>query len=209
MKVAFCGPSGGGKTTLAEFISEKFNIPYIRGSASHIMNDEDKQFLTGLGYNFTGHKEVIEKSGNIELIYNFENIVRQRRKELIINNPAFITDRSPVDNIVYFLLQASYGMGDFATASFIEECKGVMPELTHVIYIRSVNPNGIEDNKSRIVNREYQRMVDSVFSMVLNYYMECINVRLLMIDYWDLDKRKEEVTKFLNTPITETDGVAL
>ena len=203
MKVAFCGPSGSGKTTLAKFISENFHLNYIRGSASFIMSEQDKQFLTDhFKYQFTGHREVIEKSGNPEFAYAFENLVRERRKELIMSNDNFITDRSPVDNLVYFLTQAAYSQSDFVTFEFIKSCQEAMGGITHVIYIKSVNPNEIENNNSRIPNRYYQRMVDAVFTDTIERYFTDESGKtpfnLLVLNLWDLQYRKDAVTKFLS-----------
>lgn len=202
MKIAFCGPSGSGKTTLAQFIADEFKLQYLRGSAGYILPDEDKEVLTKLGYEFTGHHEVIQKCSNPDFAYNFENMVRHRRKELILSNDNFITDRSPVDNMVYFLTQTSYHMTDFNVVGFKQECQAALNGLTHLIYIRCVNESRqIENNNSRIPNFHYQRMIDAVFTHALSeYFVESFlpnGVKFLSLDVWDLEKRKQLVKEFL------------
>jgi len=203
MKVAFCGPSGSGKTTLAKYIQEKFNLNYIPGSASLIMSEEDKEYLKSFwGYTFSGHKEVLMKSGNPDFAKAFQKIVAFRRKGIIMDNDNFITDRSPIDNLTYFLAQASYGSSEFEVVSFKEECQIALTQLTHVIYIKSTNPDGIEDNDSRIPNTFYQHMVDSIFENTIakyfNHQLGGDNTKFLILDMWDLGKRKSLVDEFLS-----------
>lgn len=203
MKIALAGPSGTGKTTLANFIAETLDIPFIKGSAGLILTDEDKTFLKGLsGYSQNGHKEVIALSADPKFGYMFETLVLQRRFELIRGNTSFITDRSPIDNLTYFLLQASWGCSEPEVEKVIALNQESFRSLTHIIYIPLNNPHGIEDNNSRIANIYFQWMVDSLFKAVIpKYFTGPIpphrRPKILELNTWDLNQRKQIVSSFL------------
>lgn len=204
MKIAFAGPSGTGKTTLANFISETFDIPFIKGSAGLILTEEDKKFLHDLGgYSQKGHKEVIQLSGDPIFGWNFEALVLQRRTELIMGNSEFITDRSPIDNLTYFMLQASWGVSEDDIGKIISHAQKTLMELTHIIYIPLNNPDGvIEDNDSRIPNFYFQRMVDKLFQHTIADYFSPKQLgyrrpKFLELNRWDLEFRKNAVKSFL------------
>ena len=113
-------------------------------------------------------------------------------------NTDFVTDRSPLDNLVYYTLQASWNQGkDDMNTIFIDKCKEAMSEVTHLIYIKPCQPDGkVEDNGSRISNKLYQEAVDSVFHAFLPKLIRQ-PTKLLILDFWDLDLRKQVVSEFL------------
>ena len=205
MRVALCGPSGTGKTTLAKFISEEFNIPFIKGSASLIMDAKTRKDLNErFGYEPTGHQNVInESSKNPAFGIAFQKELLRCRTLILQQEKSFITDRSPVDNIAYFLTQCSHNATEIETRGFINNCRELARHLTHIINIKVTNPEGIEDNGSRVTNKYFQEMMDSVFQMVLNKIMMkssegLSHIKVFEIDFWDLQNRKESIKAFLN-----------
>lgn len=204
-KVAFTGSSGAGKTTLVKFVEEKFNLNHISGSSGDILTEEDKlELMKDYGYNGGhGHSGVIvESAKNPE--YGIQNqwIIQHRRAEVIRNNVDFVTDRSPIDNITYFVNQCGFHpqVTDQEVEKFFKACARAWVGLSHVIYIKAVQPNEVENNGSRVANRYYQRTIDAQFEYWLNNHF--LNKypdgpEVLIIDFWDLEKRKEAVLNFL------------
>lgn len=200
MKIALSGPSGGGKTTLSKFISQSFDLPYLPGSAGLILKEEFKDRLRNYhNWEQSGHRNVINLSGkDPEFGYWFQKYLLESRSELYKGKDQFITDRSPLDNVSYFMQQTVHNCTEEETEKFITHAQELYQELTHLIRIKWVNEEEIEDNGSRIPNKYYQYYSDAVFEDCYNRYFKGSSIKVLTIDYWDLDTRFEEVSKFIN-----------
>lgn len=205
MKVAFSGASGSGKTTLVKYVADKLKIPHISGSAGDLYTDNDKEYLKRI-FKYEvgqGHGEVIRKSA---LDWEFgkynQRIILQRRIQLIEDNPKFVTDRSPADNVVYFLNQVGFHkeVSDEVCKIFLDRAQIAWDQLDYVIYIKVVQPGGVEDNGSRVSNKYYQKSVDAQFEYWIEHLMRNSKTgkpNVLYLDYWDLERRKGEVLDFL------------
>lgn len=205
MKVAFTGSSGAGKTTLVTFVKEKFGLDHLSGSAGDLKTEGDKMLIDEVyGYPGGGHVGVIKFSAlNPEYGLMNQKLLQMRRKELIMTNDNFVTDRSPIDNLTYFVNQMGYHpmVTDEIVQEFMRECLEAWEELTHVIYVKAVQPNEVERNGSRVANRFYQKAIDAQFEYwLVNFFLKeaQIGPKILILDKWDLELRKQLVTGFLS-----------
>jgi len=209
MKVAFTGSSGSGKTTLVKYVAETFKLQHISGSAGDVYTLQQKYLLDEVfkhrGYD--GHHGVIAHSAQ-DYMYAIVNqmFLQQSRAELIKHNDNFVTDRSPVDNLTYFINQAGFHsqVDDTMIYNFQRFCQVAWADLTHVIYVKAVQPFhvGVEKNGSRINNWWYQKSIDAQFAVWLDWFIMKVGPAgpaVLELDYWDLDKRKKEVYEFLKS----------
>lgn len=200
-KVAFSGTSGAGKTTLVHYVNDQLGLNWINGSAGQMKKEWQKmKLIEEYGYPGGGHAAVIKYSA-INPEYGLENqqMLQAARANAISKNNNFVTDRSPVDNISYFCLQAAFMHEEKVADEFYEKCLEAFSELTHVIYVKAVQPQEIERNGSRIDNRYFQRSVDAVFQYWLNRMTNEVmdGPEVLTIDFWDLEKRQQAVKDFL------------
>lgn len=205
-KVAFSGSSGSGKTTLVEFAAFACKLTHISGSAGDVKKEGDKMLIDEmLQYPGGGHVGVIRFSAlNPEYGVMNQKMLQMRRRELIMENENFITDRSPIDNLTYMVNQVGYHpmVTDAMIEEFAKDCLSAWEELTHVVYVKAVQPKEVEVNGSRVANAWYQKAIDAQFEYWLkNYFLKnsLEGPKVLVIDYWDLDKRKEAVLEFLNS----------
>lgn len=201
-KIAFTGSSGAGKTTLVKFLSERYNIPHISGSAGDVLKDVDDTMLRqAFGYyGNAGHSNVIANSiTNPGFGIINQLLLQMRRQQIIETNDNFITDRSPVDNITYFINQCGAGpmMTNSLADQFFKSCVEAAQKLTHIIYIKAVQPEGtpVEDNGSRIPINAYQLAIDAQFEMWLHKIYDAMTIdkprpQVWVIDWWDLERRK-------------------
>jgi thymidylate kinase len=197
MKVAFTGTSGSGKTTLVKFLESELGLTHINGSAGILGGEALASLKTRYNYEGDGHLEVIRRSAlNPDFAFDFQRVVLAERFKAFTLNDNFVTDRSPLDNLTYFALQASWNEQSLPRCeSFENLCHYAMAELTHLIYIKPCQPDGkIEDNGSRIPNNLYQTAVDAVFEKFLERFKPN---KLLVIDYWDLGTRKINLLEFI------------
>lgn len=205
LKVACSGSSGSGKTTLVTFIAEKFGLTHISGSAGDVKKEGDKMLLDEVyGYPGGGHVGVIKFSAlNPEYGIMNQKLLQMRRSELIMNNTNFVTDRSPADNMTYMVNQTAYHpmVTDAMCTEFFNDCVRAWEELTHVIYVKAVQPDAVEVNGSRVANRFYQQAIDTQFELWIKKLDEATvdGPKILIIDFWDLEQRKEAVSKFINS----------
>lgn len=204
LKVAFSGSSGSGKTTLVSFVAKELSLTHISGSAGDVKNEGDKMLIDeAFDYPGGGHVGVIRYSAlNPEYGLMNQKLLQMRRAEIIFKNDNFITDRSPADNLTYMVNQVGYHpmVTDAIVEEFAKDCLKAWEGLTHVVYVKAVQPHEVERNGSRVANRWYQKAIDAQFEYWINYlHRNSLDGPLiLIIDYWDLDKRKEEVLDFLS-----------
>lgn len=206
MKIAFSGSSGSGKTTLVTFVAEALGLQHISGSAGDVKKEGDKMLLDEMfRYPGGGHHGVIAFSAlNSTYAVTNQKLLQVRRHELITSNDDFITDRSPADNLTYFINQCAYHpeVTDAMTEQFMQDCLASWEELTHVIYVKAVQPAEVERNGSRVSNKFYQKAIDCQFEYWINNFFIPNSVdgpKVMIIDYWDLETRKEKVIEFLNS----------
>lgn len=203
MKIACTGTSGSGKTTLVTFAAETLGLIHISGSAGDVKKDGDKMIIDDmLKYPGGGHVGVIRFSAlNPEYGLLNQKMLQMRRRELIMENDNFITDRSPIDNLTYMVNQVGYHpmVTDEMISEFAKDCLKAWEELTHVIYVKAVQPNEVEFNGSRVANSWYQKAIDAQFAHWLTWFKrnETSGPEVLVIDYWDLQRRKDAVIDFL------------
>lgn len=204
-KIAFSGTSGSGKTTLVTWLAVAAGLKHISGSAGDVKQEGDKMLLDEMfQYPGGGHCGVIRYSAlNPEYGVTNQKLLQIRRQQIIENNDDFVTDRSPADNMTYFINQTAYHpmVTDALCEEFFKNCLEAWEGLTHVIYVKAVQPHEVEVNGSRVSNRFYQKAIDAQF----NYWIseldsKCIEgPKVLVLDYWDLEKRKQAVLDFINS----------
>jgi len=201
MKIAFAGPSGLGKTTLAHLVADRLKIDHPSTSAGDIFTREDKFNLKdAYGYEGKGHQNVINMSAmDPEFGMTFQNVILNRRAEQIENINPVVLDRCPIDNVVYMLTQVAHNIHEASVKEFINKAQMAYMQLTHVIIIRySPDIPFIEDNDSRVPNRYFQQYISDVFGGVYTrYFSHIIGPMVMEIDFWNLENRVNTVLEFV------------
>lgn len=209
LKIAFSGPSGLGKTTLANQVAGKLGIIHPSTSAGDIFTNADKRYLaSNFGYEGKGHKNVI----NLSSIYpdfgiEFQKLILERRAAQIIAHDRVVLDRCPIDNMVYLLTQTAHNMDEEHVTEFLNQAQEAYMGLTHVIVIKySKDIPFIEDNKSRVSNRYFQQYISDVFGGVYTrYFSHIIGPMVMEIDFWNLESRINTVLDFVKHSQTKLD----
>ena len=118
---------------------------------------------------------------------------------MIKENDSFITDRTPLDNIVYTIIQLGPSISSDETLKYIQRAKevykSVEEEYQHIHLGLNNDMLGemlIENDGMRIPNFYYQLMVESVFRTCLD--SNWLDIRNISKIYsWDMDRRENLV----------------
>lgn len=124
IKIQLTGCSGVGKTTLAKYISQEYDIPFVSGSYSDLVPQTKNE----------KHADMITK--NPKLIYEQDHQVLNLRHKQLRNLYNFVTDRSYIDSIAYLINKLSIHIKSCDVEHFITTCETLLErECTHLIFI--------------------------------------------------------------------------
>lgn len=197
MRIGIYGPSGTGKSTLAKYIAETYDIPFITTST--------KPLWEKLGVE--SHADLIHKT-NMKPGFGmkFQWDVLGYRIDALDGKASFVTDRTPIDNAVYTLLQCADKAPFNEIDNYIKMCIKYLDMFDEVIYLPFNNEIPLEDDGMRIINPYYQRLVGNTFDMV-EKMMNVPNQKRLKLDYWNWNLRCVAVNRsLLNLLKLKADG---
>jgi GTPase SAR1 family protein len=158
MRIVLVGPSGTGKTTLATELGKKHNIPFISASAKNLFNC----------YGFKDHNDIVKCGINEpKKGFDFQMELMLTRLDLFKQHKNFISDRSPIDVWVYFLLQNSSQLNSSQCEQIEYLYKEGMQLIDKVIFLPHTKEIETEQDNVRITNPFFQYTVSSVFERVL------------------------------------------
>jgi hypothetical protein len=174
LRVAFCGASGTGKTTMAQTLSN----------------------LRGIPFNPVGSRSVSKEMG-FETPYDVDKAGKRAefQKRLVISKTkwekerdGFVTDRTTLDNIAYTMLHDIYAVD----ADLIRQAVSGLSRYTHVIYCPvSVfcNPAG---DTNRVQDLTYHELYDVLVQGLVTRYLPR-EVEFITLSISDNDQRQKWV----------------
>lgn len=159
-RIMFVGPSGIGKTTLAQAVAKKYNIPFISGSMSDLLPATKD----------VSHNEILSLGS--EAMYKSDFQLLNLRNKLFKDKENFVTDRSYADLAAYFWYKQSRNMPECEMEHFFCQCKELMENQCDLAIFLPLNLSTyhewpMEDNKKRIMNRFFQVQISSLMSELL------------------------------------------
>lgn len=159
-RIMFVGPSGIGKTTLAQAVAKKYDIPFISGSMSDLLPATKD----------VSHNEILSLGS--EAMYKSDFQLLNLRNKLFKDKENFVTDRSYADLAAYFWYKQSRNMPECEMEHFFCQCKTLMEDQCDVAIFLPLNLDTykhwpMEDNKKRIMNRFFQVQISSLMSELL------------------------------------------
>lgn len=159
-RIMFVGPSGIGKTTLAQAVAKKYDIPFISGSMSDLL-----PATKGVS-----HNEILSLGS--EAMYKSDFQLLNLRNKLFRDKENFVTDRSYADLAAYFWYKQSRNMPECEMEHFFCQCRELMENQCDLAIFLPLNLSTyhewpMEDNKKRIMNRFFQVQISSLMSELL------------------------------------------
>lgn len=186
-RIMITGASGVGKTTIAKYISETYNIPFISTSAKFVWPK----------FGFKNHQDAFNKSlknTKLGLKYQWE-ILKQRKNAL--SGSSFITDRSPIDNMAYFMMSLGHKIAYCETLDFISACSEGMLYCDGLIFIRWSGEIELEDDSQRINNEFFQASVDAILNWIVSDMVVFRTCPVLELTMWNLKYRTNIIDRWL------------
>lgn len=206
-KIYLCGPSGSGKTRLAKALSSELGIPFVTTSAKTLWD----------GYGIKTHKELLDLSTTDPMLcLKFQWDLLKLREDTLREHRSFVTDRSPVDNWVYFLLQNSMNLSQQDCFRYKLACEKNFPEDGKLIYVTRPFSAQLEDDGMRINNIFYQTATQAVFdyavaskntynwvndspiNLDINLQFNNYAANFYRTNHWEFDEKLKSVIAWLN-----------
>ena len=159
-RIMFVGPSGIGKTTLAQAVAKKYDIPFISGSMSDLL-----PATKGIS-----HNELLSLGS--EAMYKSDFQLLNMRNKLFKDKENFVTDRSYADLAAYFWYKQTRNIPECEMEHFFCQCQELMENQCDLAIFLPLNLSNykdwpMEDNKKRIMNRFFQVQISSIMSELL------------------------------------------
>lgn len=162
-KIMFAGPSGIGKTTLAEKIGNVADLNFISGSVSDLLPKTKEQT----------HQEMLAKDPKTLYMEDFQ--VLNLRKKRFQNEESFISDRSFLDVASYFMYKQADKIPECEVKHFMDLCKMFTNQYCSHLILLDFTPELIgnwivEDNEKRVTNGFFQCEISSIMKAVIKYW---------------------------------------
>jgi molybdopterin-guanine dinucleotide biosynthesis protein len=149
MRIAICGASGTGKTTLALGLADDLNLEV----------------------NPVGSRSVCAKMG-FDSPYDVDKAGKRREFQLKLlqekykwetKKREFITDRTPLDNLIYTMFHDVYGLDE----EYLKKIRMGMERYTHLIYCPVHTFCSLGKDPARVQEMTYHKLYDYTMQGVL------------------------------------------
>lgn len=191
--ITFSGPSGVGKTTMAEWLAKELRLPFIPTSTKSLWPE----------YGIKDHADLIQKSQMDPLGFGikFQFHVLKMRDRLIREHEfkGAVMDRGLLDSWVYCLLELGPYISEETFKEFWFEAQRINTFTTHNIIIRYDNQYKLPaKDGARIANHFFQTHVQLLFDHYAFRLQSGTQVKMKTLQTKKLDDRKVEILGFLN-----------
>jgi hypothetical protein len=159
LRIAFCGASGTGKTTLATWLVETLGIPFNPVGSRSVSK--------AMGFDSPYD---VDKAGRRA---EFQRRLVTEKRTWENEHTSFVTDRTTLDNLAYTVFH------DIATidAALLDQVVGGMYRYTHVIYCPVgvfCNPAG---DPNRVHDMTYHKLYDTMIEALVQRHLPMSSVK--------------------------------
>jgi predicted ATPase len=187
LRIAFTGASGTGKTTLAERVSAKFDVPINPVGSRSVAK------LMGFDNPYD-----VDKAGKRG---EFQHRLVEAKREWEDTHESFVTDRTTLDNLAYTVLHDVYCINKELVQKVAEGLK----RYTHVVFCPLEAFIRIGDDPHRVGGGKYQadstyhELYELVLDGLLAKYTRFLSpgVTVLTLREADLEARCQAVERFV------------
>lgn len=187
MRIAFAGASGTGKTTLAEWASEEFDLP---------MNPVGSRSVSkAMGFD---NPYDVDKAGKRE---EFQRRLVLDKRAWEDDYPRFITDRTTIDNLAYTMVHDIYAVDE----ELLNLVRGGLERYTHIVFFPLSSFFTLSGDVNRVGGGKYGREGDNtyhkLFELVLKATLDAYRpagVKLITLTAGGMTARHEIMRKLMD-----------
>jgi len=188
IRFAFCGASGTGKTTMATWLAETLGVPINPvGSRS-----------TAAEMGFASPYDVDAAGMRTE----FQLRLQSAKIAWETGHQSFVTDRTPLDELVYTMLHGVKGIDEAFLQRVIEHTR----RYTHVVYCPVSSFCNLGNDPARLAHMTYQKLFDAALCGTLKWVHN--KKRLFVMTHEGITRRRDALTNILNKEWEEVDNDA-
>lgn len=188
MKIGLTGPTSTGKTTTMNIVAKDLNLDIHQITTRDIF---DK-------YNITSQIETINTAHQFpEKYYNLYKDLIKGRHDLFINKSDLITDRLPIDSLIYYKLQhLQFEQNAEAVISeFNKLCLDTCKSFDMIFVFPPVRSLCVADGV-RHVNFEFNKLYYQVLLDAISEF-QLYNVAFIPEDLVDINRRVKFIKQVL------------
>lgn len=171
-RVAFCGASGTGKTTLTEWVAATYALPINPVGSRSVA--KDMGFESAYATDAAGKRP------------EFQRRLVQAKTEWEASHAEFVTDRTTFDNLVYSMLHAC----DTIDAQLFDLASAGMQRYEYVVYCPAVVFIQLDGDPQRVTNMTYHHLYDAALWGLLQKF-RATGTRLVTMPFSQLEHRKD------------------
>jgi predicted ATPase len=180
-RLAFCGASGTGKTTLAEWTSTTYGLP--------INPVGSRSVARAMGFNSAYETDAAGKRGEFQM-----RLAREKTEWEAVHTE-FITDRTTFDNLAYSMLHNCQQNVDDA---LFELVRTGMSRYQYVVYCPVAVFINVGDDPERLTQTVYHQLYDATVWGLLQKFRPP-GTRLIVMPFSQLEHRKDFLRQLMGS----------
>lgn len=178
MKIAFTGAGGTGKTTMAKYLAEKWDVPYVGSVSREVMKEMGVE------------SEAAQESMTDGMLLELQLAIYERRKQVLAQHPSYITDRCALDNYVYALRRCGSALTEAQRAVWQQ---GAVEDLyAHdLVFYAPIGMFPTKDDGTRVTDISHQFLMDTaMYGFLCKHGWDKMAGHLYVLCMPELDRRK-------------------
>lgn len=189
VRIFISGVSGTGKTKLAKHIESKYGIPFISTSGKALWRE----------FNIRSHQDLILQSiKDPEFALRYQERLLAYREEVLNGQVSFVSDRGPLDNLLYFSMQVAPHVDNSVSYNYSEKCFLMQQRYCDIqIFLELSRDIPLEDDGMRVTSRLYQKGMNAIINDIIQTHERFFSVSIRKINIWDWERRIEIVENIL------------